>query len=58
MTRLIVCSKSLALTALPSEYFRPLRSFSLYVLPPFETSGIASARPGISCAPVAPASRL
>ena len=43
-SRSIVALKSLAFTGLPSEYLRPLRSFSLYVLPSAEIFGISWAR--------------
>ena len=56
--RLIVFSKSEALTALPSEYFRPERSLKVYVILSAETVGIASARPGMRSAPAAPGSCL
>src|SRR5215213_5081525 len=46
--RLIVCSKSDAFTGEPSEYFRPSRNLNLYVFLSAETSGSASASPGMT----------
>ena len=43
-SRSIVAPKSLGFTGVPSEYLRPLRSFSLYVLPSAETFGMSCAR--------------
>ena len=43
-SRSTVAPKSLAFTGVPSEYLRPLRSFSLYVLPSAETFGMSCAR--------------
>src|SRR6476646_3016073 len=53
-SRSIVAPKSLAFTGVPSEYFSPLRSFSLYVLPSAETFGMSCARYGTSVAPAGP----
>src|SRR5260370_1342453 len=52
--RSIVALKSLALTAVPSEYLRPLRRVSVYVLPSDETVGNACARYGTRVAPSGP----
>ena len=57
-TRLIVCSKSEALSGVPSANFRPLRIVKVTVLPSSETSGIFSATPGISSVPSLPSARL
>ena len=46
--RLIVCSKSLARTGEPSEYFSPDRSLNVYVFLSAEIVGSFSARPGTS----------
>src|ERR1700722_13456398 len=47
-------TKSDAFTGAPFEYFRPLRSVAVYVLPPSEIVGSAVARPGISWPPATP----
>src|SRR6266540_7412579 len=53
-SRLIAYLKSLALTAVPSEYLRPLRSVSVYVLPSDEICGRSSASAGTIVAPSGP----
>jgi len=52
--RLIANLKSLAFTGFPSEYFKPERSFSLYVFPSDEICGMSSASAGTSVAPSGP----
>src|SRR2546423_357456 len=52
--RSIVARKSVAFTGVPSEYLRPLRSVSVYVLPSDETFGRAFARYGTIVAPSGP----
>src|SRR6185437_14199748 len=52
--RSIDAAKSLALTEVPSEYFRPSRSLKLSLVPSAETFGMLSARYGSSVAPSEP----
>src|SRR6476659_9506419 len=53
-SRSIVAAKSLALTGVPSEYFRPFRRVIVYVLPPSVTLGTSCARYGTIVAPSGP----
>ena len=54
----MVCSKSEALSGLPSENLSPLRIVNVTVFPSSETSGSSSATPGISSVPSVPSARL